>query len=66
VVPCPAGERIDLLLDLQGKTRTELALAIGVHYVSLHQILTGVHQPKLATASAIAKALRVPMDRIFR
>lgn len=63
-VPCEWGKRIEEMAKARGLNRTKLAERVGIHYVSMWQLIMGETRPTMETACKLADALRVPLDKL--
>lgn len=59
-------ENVRAECERRGMTQRDLAKASGVHYVSICRILGGDTAPSVDTCEAIANALDIGPEKIFR
>lgn len=57
--------RVKVALAWKKKTQRELAREVGMHEVTLSDILRGRTVPTEGEKARIAHALRIPVDRLF-
>jgi transcriptional regulator with XRE-family HTH domain len=58
------GQRLVELRQARGMTQRELAAAAGLTQAAYQRLETDVAGPRLSTALALAKALRVPLGQL--
>jgi transcriptional regulator with XRE-family HTH domain len=59
------SKQIQLVIKSSGKTKTEIAKAIGVSKPTVSQYLSGRIQPSLTTLSKLCKYLNISADEIL-
>lgn len=57
---------IERALSAKGWTRYRLALACGISHATMHNICTGVHDPKASNLKSIADALDISVDELLQ
>lgn len=63
----PIGQRIERFAVERGMHLDELAERAGIRGPTLNRIITGrIESPKASTVLALAKVLRVPLDRLVK
>lgn len=60
------AENVRRELERRQMSQRELARAAGVHYVSICRILSGDTIPSVETCEAVARALDISPEKIFR
>lgn len=61
---CPLGERIEALAVKRGLHIDEIAESAGITIPTIHRIVTGKSDPKISTIAALARTLKVPVDKL--
>lgn len=59
------GQKLEILIDRKGLSKTEFAEKIGITYRGLANYLNGSRKPKKEVVDRIAAALGVPADFIL-
>jgi len=58
------GERIEALAVKRGLHLDQVAEGAGVSAPTINRIVTGKSNPKISTIVALAKTLKVPVDKL--
>lgn len=58
------GKRIEALAHARGLHIDQIAESSGLTIPTIHRIVTGQSDPKISTIAALAKTLRVPVDKL--
>ena len=64
-MPADLGKRIQMMLDLRGISRKELAAQVGVTEVAIGRYISGEREPKAITVAGIAKSLGISIDELM-
>lgn len=59
-------ENVKLLMEEEGLSLRQLEERSGVSYKTIHNLVQGLHSPKVSMAISLAKALEVSLDDLLK